>query len=48
MKKIKFKVNKLEYGFLVNGLVELRNKLLKEKEDTTPIDELLLKLVDNK
>lgn len=48
MKKIKLKVDKLEYGFLVNGLVELRNKLLREKEDTTPIDELLLKLVDNK
>ncbi len=48
MKKIKLKVNKLEYGLLVNGLVELRNKLLREKEDTTPIDELLLKLVDNK
>ena len=48
MKKIKLKVNKLEYGLLVNGLVELRNKLLREKEDTTPIDELPLKLVDNK
>ncbi len=48
MNKIKLKVDKLEYGFLVNGLVELRNKLLREKEDTTPIDELLLKLVDNK
>ena len=48
MKKIKLKVDKLEYGFLVNGLVELRNKLLREKEDTTPIDELLLRLVDNK
>ena len=48
MKKIKLKVNKLEYGLLVNGLVELRNKLLREKEDTTPIDELLLKLVYNK
>lgn len=48
MSKIKLKVDKLEYGFLVNGLVELRNKLLRENEDTTPIDELLLKLVDNK
>ncbi len=48
MNKIKLKVDKLEYGFLVNGLVELKNKLLREKEDATPIDELLLKLVDNK
>lgn len=48
MKKIKLKVDKLEYGYLINGLVELRNKLLREKEDIIPIDELLLKLVDNK
>ena len=41
MKKIKLKVDNIEYGMLVNGLVELRNKLLKEKEDTSPIDELL-------
>ena len=47
MKKIKLKVDNIEYGMLVNGLVELRNKL-KEKEDTSPIDELLLRLVDKK
>lgn len=46
MGKIKLKVDKLEYGMLVNGLVELRNKLVREKEDTTPVDELLIKLVD--
>ena len=28
MKKIKLKVDNIEYGMLVNGLVELRNKLL--------------------
>mgnify|MGYP001861296912 FL=1 len=48
MSKIKLKVDSLEYGMLVNGLVELRNKLLREKEDTSPIDELLIKLVDKK
>ena len=48
MKKIKLKVDNIEYGMLVNGLVELRNKLLKEKENTSPIDELLLRLVDKK
>lgn len=46
MRKIKLKVDKIEYGLIVNGLVEFRNKLIREKEDTTPIDELLLKLVD--
>lgn len=46
MRKIKLKVERLEYGMLVNGLVELRNKLVREKEDTTPVDELLIKLVD--
>ena len=31
---------------LVNGLVELSNKLLRE--DTSPIDKLLLRLVNKK
>lgn len=48
MKKIKLKVNHSEYGMIVNGLVEFRNKLIRDKEDTAPIDELLLKLVDKK
>ncbi len=46
MKKIKLKVDHNEYGMLVNGLVEFRNKLIKDKKDTTPIDELLLKLFE--
>ena len=46
MSKIKLKVDSLEYGMLVNGLVELRNKLLREKEDTEPVDEVLLKAID--
>lgn len=48
MKKIKLKINRLEYGLLVNSLVEFRNKLLREKEDTSFVDEVLLKLVDKK
>lgn len=48
MKKRKLKVDQLEFGLIINGLVEFRNKLIREKEDTTPIDELLLKLIDKK
>lgn len=48
MKKIKLKLDKTEFGIIINGLVEFRNKLIREKEDTTPIDDLLLKLLDNK
>lgn len=48
MEKIKLKVDNIEYGMLVNGIVELRNKLLREKEYTSPVDELLLRLVDKK
>lgn len=48
MRKIKLKVDQYELGIIINGLVELRNKLIKEKEDTFPIDELLMKLVDKK
>lgn len=46
MKKIKLKISRLEYGLLVNSLVNFRNKLLNEKEDTSFVDEVLLKLVD--
>lgn len=48
MKEIKLKVNKYELGIIINGLVEFKNKLIKENEDTFPIDELLLKLIDKK
>lgn len=48
MKKRKLKVEQLEFGLIINGLVEYKNKLIREKEDTTPIDELLLKLLDKK
>lgn len=48
MKKRKLKVDQQEFGLIINGLVEFRNKLIREKEDTTPIDELLLKLLDKK
>lgn len=45
MKKIKLKLDKIEFGIIINGLVEFRNKLIREKEDTTPIDDLILKLL---
>ena len=48
MKKIKLKVDSTDYGIIINGLVEFRNKLIAEKRDTTPIDELLIKLIDKK
>lgn len=48
MKKKVLKVDKLEFGIIINGHVEFRNNLIKQKEDTTPIDELLLKLLNEK
>ncbi len=48
MRKIKLKVDSFEYGLIINGLVEFRNKLIKEQKDTTSINELLLKLIDKK
>lgn len=48
MKKIKLKLDQAEFGIIINGLVEFKNKLIREKEDTTPIDDLLLKLLKNK
>ena len=48
MKKIKLKVDNIEYGITINALVCLRNKLLTENEPTDAVDELLLKLIDGK
>ena len=35
-----------DYKLLVNALNEFRNRLLREKEDTEPVDEVLLKAID--
>ena len=43
MKKIKLKLDQSELGIIINGLVEFKNKLIREKEDTVLIDDLLLK-----
>ncbi len=43
MKKIKLKLDQAEFGIIINGLVEFKNRLIREKEDTTLIDDLLLK-----
>jgi hypothetical protein len=39
-------LNRYEVGIVVNALVELRNKLIKELTITEPVDELLLKTMD--
>ena len=41
-------LDKYEIGIIINALNEFRNRLLREKEDTSPVDELLLRLVDKK
>ena len=43
MKKIKLKLDQAEFGIIINGFVEFKNRLIREKEDTTLIDDLLLK-----
>ena len=48
MKKLKLKVDRYELGIIINSLVEFRNKLIREKEDTEPVDDVILKLVDKK
>lgn len=39
-------LNKYEIGIIINALNEFRNKLLNQKEDTEPVDEVLLKALD--
>ena len=35
-------LDKYELGIIINALNEFRNKLLKEREDTEPVDDVLL------
>lgn len=39
-------LDKYEIGIIINALNEFRNRLLKEQEDTEPVDEVLLKAID--
>jgi hypothetical protein len=48
MKKIKLKLDQAEFEIIINGLVEFKNKLIREKEDTALVDDLLLKLLKDK
>lgn len=40
------KLNKYEYGIIINSLNELRTKLIRENKSTEFINELLLKLLN--
>ena len=44
--KIKMEFDRYEVGIIINSLNNMRTLLIEEKNDTTPIDEILLKLID--
>lgn len=39
-------LDKYELGIVINALNDLRNKLIKEEQDTDVVDEVLLKVLD--
>lgn len=39
-------LDQYEIGIIINALNEFRNRLLRAKEDTEPVDEILLKAID--
>ena len=41
-------LDKYEIGIIINALNEFRNRLLREKKDTEPIYEVLLKAIEKK
>ena len=41
-------LDKYEIGIIINALNDLRNKLINEDRDTTAVDEVLLKTLDEK
>ncbi len=40
------KLDKYEYGIVINALNEFRTKLIREKKSTEVVNELLLKLLN--
>lgn len=40
------KLNKYEYGIIINSLNELRTKLIRENKSTELVNELLLRLLN--
>ena len=47
MKKIKVKLSARDEKLIIQALVEKRNNQLKENRPTEPINELLIKLIEN-
>ena len=47
MKKIKTKLSARDEKLIIQALVEKRNNQLKQNRTTEPINELLIKLIEN-
>lgn len=47
MKKIKAKINTKEERLIIQALVEKRNNQLKQNKPAEPINELLIKIIEN-
>ena len=45
-KKYRICLTEFERGVLLNGLMEMRNNLIREGKDAEPVNELLLKLIN--
>lgn len=39
-------LDKYELGIIINALNDMRNRLISEKRETDPVDEILLKVLD--
>lgn len=44
--KIKIELDKYEMGIVINALNSLRNSIKEEKGDTTDVDDILLKIIN--
>ena len=44
-RKVKIKVSDYEYRIIINSLLALRNQLIAEGKDDSPVSELLLKII---
>jgi len=40
------KLDKYEYCIVINALNDLRTELIRQKRNTEPVDEILIKIID--
>lgn len=46
--KFKFAIDRYDANLIFNGLMSLRNEMIRDEKDTSYVDELILRIADEK